>query len=238
MRLALIASTILLAVSVGQSRAVVIEPPPVDWGWINSNGEDQTILQPQFPLFSNYIVGLGCCGESGSRIEFRNFFAFMIPESIRSINSATLHLFNPRHGYNSGDSNETVAFFDVVLPIGELMDGGTGLMPYFNDLGEGVSYGSVVVNSADLDRYIDVALNPAALTSIQSARGGLWALGGKLTTISPGYYQTVFGNTPEFERPYLTFDAELIPEPDPDTLLLIVIAAMGVVGGRSKGFYR
>jgi hypothetical protein len=221
--------TMLLTVLTGEMRADSIQPEPADWGWISSRGTDLTVLQPQFPRFSNYIVGLSrysVAPNVSEPIEYRNFFVFVIPANVRSVSSATLHIPNPNHGYNSPQPTETVTFFDVVSPINEVMEGGTGLLPHFNDLGEGVSYGSVVVNATDVGKYINVSLNVAALSDIQSARGDLWAIGGKLTTIGSGPFETVFGNTPVHDLPYLTLEAQLIPEPTARVLLYSAVAVV------------
>ncbi len=230
-RLGIVVLGIMLLFLIRPVHAETIQPVPADWGWVDANGTDQSLIQSQFPLFGNYIAGLSL-NQSADRIEFRDFFIFQVPQDIGSISSATLHIYNPVFGYNSTDPNETITFFDVTLPLAGLIQGGSGLGSYFDDLGNGTNYGSAVVSARDLGVYIYIPLNEAALADMLAARGGMWGIGGRVTSLSPGYSQTVFGNTPYFSQPYLTIEARIVPEPS--TLLLAALATLPMLALRRR----
>jgi hypothetical protein len=195
-------------------------------GWYKADGTAHGLLTPHIPRqFGNYIVGRGGGSAVEATSEHRNFFVFPIPEIRGPITSASLHIGNPRFGYTSPDPSETVAFFDVLTEVDDLVQGETGLIPNFDDLGEGSQFGSVVVRSTDIDKFIDLELNAAARTSIRSAVGGSWAIGGRLTTLGTARFETVFGNTPETGlRPYLSL--QVLPIPEPNGLVLLVVSAL------------
>jgi hypothetical protein len=89
---------------------------------------------------------------------------------------------------NDGDSNfggfhcncERLIYhnYDVKTPIDELNATHYGAVDIFNDLGSGVSYGSVSISTADNGKNVIVPLNAAALHSINTSVGSEWAVGG------------------------------------------------------------
>ncbi len=85
--------------------------------------------------------------------------------------------------------------FEVSTDIGILIGGGTGLTTVFDDLGGGIEYGSVDVTQADNGALVTVPLNGDAVTSINNAASGLWAVGGTVTTLDGNPLQIVFGYT-------------------------------------------
>ncbi len=139
----------------------------------------------------NYVVG-ACCGFQG----LRNFFVFDLSPVTGVVTAATLRLSNPSDGFASPDANETYTVFDVSTSIEALSASGSAQIGIFNDLGTGSSYGAQVVSSADDGNLVDVPLNATAVSAINSALGGEFALGGAITTLGgTGLDEVVFGFT-------------------------------------------
>jgi hypothetical protein len=165
-----------------------VEPPPAitaaDSGWYNSTGLHD-------PFNGNYLVGL----PPDAPGQYRNWFVFDVPAVSGSITSARLELFNPSGGYSSVDGSETYTLFDVSTPIGTLTAGGSGLTGIYDDIGTGVSYGSVTVTSASNGQLVVVNLNAAGIAALTAAQGGQIAIGGALTSLSGSAAQYLFGFT-------------------------------------------
>ncbi len=161
----------------------------------------------------------GQTGPVGARV-FRNFFVFNLAgyTDPNPIGAAELRLFNPPNGYTSPNPTETYSLFDVTTPIPTLVATNTGRTDIFADLGSGLSYGSRVVSAADNNRIVSVTLNAAAVAALNANRGGLFALGGALTTLGPPGNEFVFGSSG------LSIDVRqlvLTPVPEPATLMLL-----------------
>ena len=113
------------------------------------------------------------------------------------VTAATFNAFNPSNGFITDLGFETFALFDVSTPIGSLISG-TGGVPAYNDLGSGVSYGTLNVTSAANGTTISVALNTQGLTALNTARtgSGVFAVGGAITTLGEsGGSEYLFGFT-------------------------------------------
>ena len=144
----------------------------------------------------NYIAG----SPSNGYYELRNFVVFDLAGVTGPVTAATLELYNPGQvpdgsdGFTSADPTETYTVYEVTTPVATLVAGGTGLTAVFDDLGAGVLFGSVEVSAADNGAIVQVPLNPDAVAAINAA-GGLWAVGGALTTITGTRHEYVFGST-------------------------------------------
>lgn len=131
-------------------------------------------------------------------VEYRNFFVFDLSSVGGQILGATLELYNPSdppdagNGYRSPDAFETYSLWEVVTDIGTLTAGGTGLVGIFDDLGGGVTYGTIDMTLADNGTIVSIQLNHNAENSIAAAAGGLWAVGGAVMTLDGNPLQTVF----------------------------------------------
>ena len=174
--------------------ADVITVNVADSGYYNNGSHNATDR--------NYFVG-------GSGYEYNNFFVFDL-SGIENATSATFQLYT--FGvYSPG----TYTLYDVGTPISSLTAGGTGLTDTYNDLGSGLSYGSVAVNGGN--SLIQITLNSNAISSINSA-GGLWAIGGSYDSSGTGAFHTSGSHSGN------KLIVETIPEPS-------TLAFLGIFGG-------
>ena len=83
----------------------------------------------------------------------------------------------------------TFRIFDVLSDIGDVRADGPGVPSnvIFDDLGSGAEFGSLTLNNAspsggvpDPDSLVTLSLNPAGVSGVQGAIGGLFALGGRM----------------------------------------------------------
>lgn len=140
----------------------------VDTGWIRQTGA-------HISSNDNYIVG-SCCGYG-----FNNWGVFDLSNFSGTVNSAVLSL----NSFSVTSSPVLYTLFDTSASLAMLdadrADGNVAGIALFNDLGSGVSYGSRTYTGADINSVQSIALNGAALSAIQSAAGGQFAMGGTLT---------------------------------------------------------
>ena len=111
----------------------------------------------------------------------------------QTITGATLQVLNPANGYASSDPTETYSVFDVSTPVVALQASGSGRTDIFADLGTGNSFGTRAVSTVDNGQLVSVDLNSAAVSGLNFARGGAFAVGGALTTIVGSANQYIFG---------------------------------------------
>jgi hypothetical protein len=156
----------------------------IDWsssGWWDGTGFS-------FPGNTNYFVGF-----DPFYAELRNFFVFDLASIDRgsTVTAATLELFNPV--YEGTDPFETYTMFDVSTEVLRLVGGGGGGFDIFADLGSGEVYGSGDVTPADQFSLLSFELTEEARAAIGASAGGLFAIGGALTSIDyAGGLQAIF----------------------------------------------
>lgn len=174
----------------------------VDSGNYSSDGEHS-------PGSTNYLAG----DVAASAVnEHRNFFVFDLSGLTAPVLAAGLSIYNPSdppdagNGFRSPDPFETYAVYEVTTDIGTLVGGGTGLVTVFDDLGGGIEYGSMDVTLADNGAMVVVPLNGDAVSSINNAIGGVWAVGGAIATLSGNPLQIVFGYTGDPMPRHLVLD--------------------------------
>lgn len=131
-------------------------------GWV-----DQTGVNNGGGSGANYIAGI--CGSSdsctGNDSEYHNYFAFNFNNLFSgSVNSASLVLHQPGTGYITPASTITYTLFDV----GSNPSLGSGVALY-NDLGSGISYGTVVVDASSAGGLVTVNFNAAGLAALNAA---------------------------------------------------------------------
>jgi hypothetical protein len=71
---------------------------------------------------------------------------------------------------------------DVSTDPQDLIDGIGGISAFI-DLGTGVNYGTHIATEADEGTFIIIPLNASAVADANAAEGGLWAIGGAITTL-------------------------------------------------------
>ncbi|MFO0848203.1 MAG: hypothetical protein U0871_06570 [Gemmataceae bacterium] len=180
-----------VAIAVGLSAGV---PPAgsaaiittADRGWYNDTGF-------HIPDNPNYITGFAPADpdfpDEFPAQTFHSFFTFNVPSLSGPFVQAALVAYNPGGvddfgpGYSSPDASETITLFGVTTPMDTLISGAGGVAAY-TDLGTGPVYGSGVVTAADNGRFVRIELNPTGLAALNAARGGSFAIGGAVTTLS------------------------------------------------------
>jgi hypothetical protein len=162
----------------------------VDSGWYEYN--PSAIPVPTYihnPSSTNYIAG------DLSGMEYRDFFVFDLSGVSGTIVNAALDIENPPGGYVSADGSETWTVYDVnVTSIANLV-GAIDNATSFNDIGSGTSYGSANVVWTGVTTPVNVNLNASAVSALNSAIGGQFALGGRVTTIGALGDEYVFGGS-------------------------------------------
>ena len=139
----------------------------LDHGWITSSGEHDRNN-------SNYLAG-----DFGT-VQYNNWGVFDLSSFAGAVQSATLSLNaagvlgNPV--YRLFDTNATLAALDQTRGNGDLAG-----IALHNDLGSGSFYGSRQFSAADSNNIVSISLNGTALSRIQSAAGGQFALGGTVS---------------------------------------------------------
>ncbi len=186
-----------------------------DRGWYDSiNGFHN-------PGITNYGTGFL------NGVEFRNFLAFDLStlSSNELITSASLRLFNP-----ANSSPGTYDVYDVTTDIGTLLAGGNAFFSTFNDLGTGVSYGSVSVPAGFSNQFVTVSFNAAGVQALNAAKGNLFATGGTFT--GPGFvFGSSGGREPNDGWTQLVLETSTVPEPS--ALAIFGIVALGCcIGAR------
>lgn len=193
----------------------------LDSGWYRSraSGIDHT------PSIRNFIVG-GSLDDT----EYRNFFLFNIPTITQPILSATFKAYVEIDGVGISNVTQvgTWTLFDVTTNLAQLLSGSTPELT-FNDLGSGTVYGSMDFTVNDRGKTFSVAFNEAGRSVIEST-SGLLALGGAVTTLSPGTTELLFSGSGDHSMPRL--ELELVPEPATFWLVLLgVLIGSRVVTG-------
>lgn len=136
----------------------------------------------------DYIAGNCSLGACGGAAAYNDFFVFDLSGVSGPITSAQLSIGNPGAPYPgySGAASATYSNYDVTTPIATLEAGNTGATGIYNDLGSGVLYAATGVSTADNGTQVLINLDADALTALNAAEGGQWAVGGTLGTFSAG----------------------------------------------------
>jgi hypothetical protein len=189
----------------------------------------------------NTLVGFSAVGHRG-------YWVFDLSGVTDNILSATLRIGMPFGGYFSADPTETMAVYDYGGDIAKLQNQSTVDTGVYGDLGSGAIYGTRTLSEADEAdcshgctinsfNYVDIALGGADFTTdANAARGGLFTVGGALTTIVGTASQIAFGFTGNNIPAQLVLDTgpAALAAPEPATLgaLLAGLAALGLMRRR------
>jgi hypothetical protein len=148
---------------------------PVDRGGYFSSG-----------FHSAGVVSYAVGNFVSSPQELRNFFVYDLSGVNGTIVAAELRI--QFRVYSSNDPFETFALHDFTSPIGSLLNA-TGGVAAFEDLGDGELYGSHDFSKATELDLVPIALSNAALSDMNSTTG-LWAMGGRVTTLDDDFFGT------------------------------------------------
>jgi hypothetical protein len=181
---------------------------------------------------AGFNAGPGNTLTGTNLIGFHSFFVYDLSSISVPIVTAQLRLFHPFNGYNSADPSETMTMFDVTSSnIPRLRDttATSTRTDVYNDLGSGNTYGSRDFTAADgtfPGTTVLINLNtPSLLTDINAARGGFFAMGGAITTLSGAQKEFVLGFTGNDSEATLLINE---PLPEPGAMGIVLIGAMVV----------
>ncbi len=187
--------------------AVEITVDAYDSGWI---------LPPNYHIAANENYGAGFSDVNGWY--YRNFFRFDLTGISDAVTSAVLRI--DLGTYDSDDASETYEVFNAPVL-------------HYDELDSGTSYGWREMLGSESGTIVDVVLNAAAFIDINAARGGLFDLGGSVTSFDavPTTSELLFGNTPGPE-PTRQLILNLVPEPT--TALLVGCGLVGIALKRRR----
>lgn len=181
--------TVLAAAGVlsvaGGAAADTITRNTIDRGWFDSTGRHNGAI-------TNYIAGFN--SFLGTPQTYRNFFVIDLTTVTEPVLGARLILRNPLAdesepgapaGFASPQGQETFTLFDVSTPVPVLQTSQVGQTGVFADLGSGVIFGTVDVDATVNGTDVAIVFTEEGVAALNAARGGLFALGGALTTLDP-----------------------------------------------------
>jgi hypothetical protein len=133
--------------------------------------------------------------------------------------------------YYSSDASETYQLYQVTTPFAQLGSASTSI---FQDLGSGPDYGSTTLSAADAHQTVSLDLGAIALADLNSVLGGVFVLGGGLTSLGlTGPSEGLFGNSTgagNLSRLVLT----TVPVPLPASALLLASGLLGLGAWRRR----
>ena len=229
--------------------AQAITVDAADRGWYRYNYSNSQIEANAGNL--NYLAGLGLVSPNALGAT-RNYFAFDLSAYAgQTFSAATLSLYNPKAGDINGSPTvggfyqtqaaandapyETYELRQVSTDIGNLLNATAGWTG-FNDLGDGLIFGSYNATLQDNGTFVEIVLNEIGLAALNDAVGGMFVLGGRLSTANLALgAQTLFGfsnqNNLADTRLILT---QAVSEPGSIALLLAGFGMISFVARRRK----
>jgi len=215
---------LLSLVSLPASSAT-IELGAIDAGQYRSDGWHSSPI-------NNYLAG----ESSKSEYEHRNWFSFDLSsvtlEAGELITGATLSLQNG--GYGGGEKEEWTVMSvetDVTVVMADHGPGSPDGIAIFADLKDESIYGSTTISlSTPKDAIIDVGLTGVAISNITSSIGGLFAVGGYVSSLnSPLLDEFLFSGTSN-QLGTVNLLLETTAVPIPPAIWLFGSGLLGLIG--------
>jgi hypothetical protein len=156
---------------------------------------------------ANYFTGFLSTSPSNTS---RGFFTFQLASITQQVLSARLLI--PSGTTQSPDASETVGVFEVSTAAAALSTKNRLDLSIYDDLGSGALFGSAVIEiSRVLGPQVEIDLNSAAISALNSSRGDYFSIGLSLLTLRDhkSASEFIFGST---RRPG-TLELTLVPEP-------------------------
>lgn len=202
----------IVAFGAGQSDASVITLDASARGWHFADGRSNG----RAPM-NNTFTGWG-----HDTNDVNSWFGFDLSAVLGTVVAVELLL--DIDDYESPDDSETLLLRDVATPPGML--GTVDSVPMFHDLMTGSIYGTHSFTSADPGHLVAISLNAAGVADVDAAIGGLWEVGGHLSTLSRrGPYEAIFWASwgdPSTTRLRIT----TVPEPGSVAMLCLGLALL------------
>lgn len=222
--LALASLALLLLLSAG-AKADPLAISAVNRGWYTNTGTHNGVSSN-----NNYFVGVAS-GEV-----FRNYFVFDLTYVTGVTGSAQLRIFRPGDSNLSADASETYVLYAVQNPAALGLQTGVSI---YDDLGSGTVYAEITVPTPTFfgPDFLLIDLNAEAVAAIQNSSGGLFAIGGAITTLRnptiqvghEGLFAASFANSTQ-----LLINGQTIPTPEPATMLLLATGMAGLIAAKVR----
>src|SRR3954465_11376512 len=160
-----------------------------------AHGESSTIAGqcPTFITSSNggyYYRGNSYLSHSSSgfaaggeaNVEYRSFVAFDVPALPELPASAELWISSQY--LTSSDETETLEIREVTNSLETVQAYGVTESAVFDDLGDGVLYGTAVISTIDRGKSLIIPLNQAFLSKLAASQGSNLVIGAALSTLN------------------------------------------------------
>jgi hypothetical protein len=196
-----VVSSVLLSVSAASNASA--DPITI----INSDSGSYNVSGDHVVGNTNYVVWANI---------YHNYFVFNLSGLLGTVTSAQLQLYT----YDVFGLGK-YTLHDVSADPATLQTTPNSITTY-NDLGSGISYGAIALSNNNSQTLITINLNARAVEAIQSAQGGLFAVGGEF---DGSIYAFGFSNFDVRNRLILNTTPEV---PEPTTMLLLGTGLVGV----------